>query len=555
MRRPDGRRLALTGALIAALGAALSPAPATAAMTLGVNTHFEQGWPLKALDKVRESGAQSVRESLNWAKIERAPGQYDFNAKNSGFLETICARRIPVLLMIMVRNKIYDGGGPPASAATYAAYGRFTRAVVERFPCVTAVEVGNEVNAVSAKYPDSPRKAENYVALVRATRDALAGSSRPVTLVGGSSLMVATGFLERLFKAGLLPLVDAVAVHPYADMPETLPAQLARLRAAMMRAGGEKPVWATEFGLYYATPEEAPRHAWRVMAILSAAGVARADWYALLDEPWYPNMGLYGGGRPKPALQMFQRVARALASEGDARRIDAGDPLTFVYRFGDGTSVLWASGRQVTFAPGASLIDAQGGTISPPAALGPDPVIAAPGTRWTLGPVRVLADSYFDAGTAPWQATVTGPGGWRRPLGWVDTNWASHIGVPGMPRLILSGGLVAVPSSSQRPLTMVERFRSPVTGTVWLSSCFTATKAAAPAITITHQDRPVVRLVPGTGGPQETVRLNVDAGDGIALRYDGPPAAGVASVRRRIRILTEPEAGPALCPPRPSGTQ
>lgn len=523
-------------------------------MVLGVNTHFEQGWPIAALNKVRESGAVEVRESISWGKIERVPGRYDFTPKNSGYLDTLCARHIPVLLVVPVRNTLYDGGGPPVSARGQAAYGRFVRTVVDRFPCVGAIEVGNEVNAVSRKFPRSARdRAADHVGLVRATRAALTGVKRPVQLVGGSSLMVATGFLEKLFAAGLLPLVDAVAIHPYADVPETLPAQIRRLRAAMARAGAVKPLWATEFGLYYPTPEAAPPHAWKVMAILSTEGIAHAHWYALLDEPWYPNMGLYKGDAPKPALQMFQSAARMLADGADARRLDAGDPLTFVYSFGDGQSVMWASGRPIHFAPGAEVRDAWGRRIPAPIMLGPDPIIVSAGTRWTLGPALVLADTLYDAGQAPWRATLNGRAeAAERPLGWVDGNWASHIGIPGASNVLVSGGLVSVPRGADGR-SLVETLRSPIAGTLWLSACLLPSRAALPHVSVLRNGREVARLS-GTG-PLPALRLDVEAGDSIAVRYTGREGStGPASVRRRIRILTAPDNGAALCPPAPSAT-
>jgi hypothetical protein len=543
------RRLAILLAALATAG------PASAAMTLGVNTHFEQGWPIAALDKVRESGAHNIRESINWGKVERTAGHYDFTPANSGFLDRICAQRLSVLLVVPMRNALYDGGGPPVSTQARQAFGRFIRALVDRFPCVDAIEVGNEINAVSAKFPDGPDKAPNYVAVLRATREALTGTSRPVALIGGSSLSVATGFMERLFAAGMLPLVDAVAIHPYADVPEALPAQLRRLRDAMTRAGTVKPIWATEIGLEYPTPEAAPPHGWKQMALLSAEGIAHADWYALLDERWYPNMGLYKGAEPRPALQMFQRAARSLATEGHAQRIETGDALTYAYRFGNGHSLLWASGRSIRFAPGTALVDAQGRNLATLQRLGPDPVIAAPGARWELGPVEVLADTQYQAGQAPWRAAITNPDGMDRELRWIDTNWASHLGAQDFPNVLLSPGLVVLPQSV-RPLALVESFRSPVSGSLWVSACLIATKAAMPAITIMQNGRTIGQIGNGAAGVQPAIELKAAAGDVIAISYarQGTGRAPV-SVRRRIRILTTPQQEQVLCPVTPSGRE
>ena len=536
---------------VLAILATLASGAADATMRLGVNTHFEQGWPLKALDQMAESGAKGIRESISWGKIEKSPGQYAFDARNSGYLDTICKRAMPVLLMVPMRNKIYDGGGPLTSPGAQAAYGRFVRTVVDRFPCIDAIEVGNEINAISPKFRDGGDKAELYVGLLREVRGALDGGRRRVALVGGSSLMVANGFLGKLIDAGMLPLVDAVAVHPYVDSPEALPAQIARLRSAMAGAGGVKPIWATEFSLYYKTPDAAPPHGYKMMAILSAAGIAQADWYALLDEPWYPNMGLFAGGNPKPALQMFRRTARDLLAGGDAVRVDAGDPLTFIYRFGNGASVMWASGRPIRFAGGATIHDAWGHLISSPAMLGPDPVIVDAGARYELGPVGVLADTLYDAGSDPWQAAVETASGLHKPLGWIDTNWASYLGVSGMPNFILSNGSVSVGNG---PQNLVETFRSPISGALWVSVCLARTKTPLPTVTVSQNGRRLSGNDGAADGPLPVTRLSVAAGDRIAISYAGS-GSGPARILRRVRILAIAEQGAAICPPQQSGTQ
>jgi len=533
---------------------ALVSGTADATMRLGVNTHFEQGWPPKVLDRVVESGAQGIRDSISWGKIEKSPGQYDFDARNSGYLDVICKSSTPVLLMVPMRNRVYDGGGPLTSPGAQAAYGRFVRAVVDRFPCVHAIEVGNEINAISRKFKERPDKADLYVDLLRQVRGALDGGRRRVALVGGSSLMVATGFLGKLIDAGMLPLVDAVAVHPYADRPEVLPAQIARLRAAMARAGGVKPIWATEFGLYYKTPEAAPPHGYKMMAILSAAGIAQADWYALLDEPWYPNMGLFAGGNPKPALQMFRRTARDLLTGGDAVRVDAGDPLTFIYRFGNGASVMWASARPIRFAGGAVIHDAWGHLISSPTMLGPDPIIVDAGARYELGPIGVLADTLYDAGSNPWQAAVETRSGSHKPLSWIDTNWASYLGVPGMPNVILSNTLVAVEGRSRKPVMLVETLRSPISGALWVSICLARTKAPLPTVTVSLNGRRLSGNDGTADGSLPVTRLSVAAGDRIAISY-ATQGNGAARILRRVRILAVAEQGAALCPAPQSGTQ
>lgn len=361
------------GRLGALLVVALMAGPAHAALRLGVNTHFDQGWPRAALAKVAQAGASSIRDTVTWGKVEQAPGRYSFTERNSGYVDQACRQGNEVLLVVLPRNRIYDGGRAVFSANGQRALGRYVGALVDRFACVVGVEVGNEINTASANWPSKDARPAMYVAMLKAVRAELSRRARRVALVGGSSIGVSVEFHARLFAAGELPLIDAVAVHPYVDAPERLIAQFDNLRRAMALHGAIKPIWATEFGNYYKTPDAAPPHALKVMTIMSAAGVDRAYWYALLDEPWFPNMGLYGAKGAKPALQTFQLAVRRLLAAGDARR-SPSRPDAFVYRFGTGPYVMWGRGA-LSFGAGARALDARGRPIAVPQTLSDEPVV------------------------------------------------------------------------------------------------------------------------------------------------------------------------------------
>jgi hypothetical protein len=111
------------------------------------------------------------------------------------------------------------------------------------------------------------------------------------------------------------------------------------------------------------------------MTVMSAAGVQRAFWYALMDEPWYPNMGLYSAAGGKPALDTYRTALRRLLSSGNAHRVPTKDPASFVYRFGMGPFVLWGRTRPLRLPAGAKAYDARGRPIPAPPMLGADPIV------------------------------------------------------------------------------------------------------------------------------------------------------------------------------------
>ena len=360
--------------LAALLIAPLPAAPVAAAMRLGVNTHFDQGWPRSAFAKVAEAGAPSIRETVTWGKVELQPGRYSFTARNSGYVDQACRQGLEVLMVVAPRSRLYDGGKAVFSVTGQRALGNYVGALVDRFPCITAVEIGNEINTASVKWPGPDAKPAMYVAMLKAVKLALRKRGRPIALLGGSSVGVSVDFHARLFAAGELPWIDGVAVHPYVDAPERLIEQFAKLRQAMARHGQIKPVWATEFGNYYKTPDAAPPHALKLITIMSAAGIEQAHWYALLDEPWYPNMGLFGAKGAKPALRTFRLAVDRLLPAGDARRLPS-PAGAYVYQFGRGPFVVWGSGASLRFAVGARAVDAWGRNIPVPRDLTTQPVV------------------------------------------------------------------------------------------------------------------------------------------------------------------------------------
>jgi hypothetical protein len=539
-----------TRILLASLSSALFMGSVAHAMVLGVNTHFDQGWPLPAMDQAKQAGAGGLRDTITWGKVEKSPGRYDFTPTNSGYVTTACARGLPVLLILTPRNRLYDQGQTVISAEGRQAFARFAAAVAQRYPCITAFEIGNEINGHSLKGPiltDMPR---SYVAIVDAVRSAVKPQRPDIAILSGSSLSVATGFFADMADAGLLPLVDGIVVHPYLAVPEQLPNQLERLNRLLAKAGATKPIWASEFGFYYQTPEAAPSHALKMIAILDAAGIRRADWYALRDEPWFPNMGLFDSARmPKPALDTFRLATGRLLPAGPARRIDMGDPLTFVYRFGNGPYVLWGSGRTLNFHGLAHAWDARGKAIALPAVLGEPVVVEAPGGL-DLGPPKVLADSLTGFAAPGWSRLVSTPQRGATPLDWIDWNWTPYLGATAFPNFRATGNVVTTAhGNGPAAASLVERFTPTEGGPLTLSACFESPPQRPQAIAIRANGRQLWSQTTGSGPLMALVPVDATKGQAIEIAVTALSPGGLQSLRRRIRILSGTTTAEPLCAP------
>ena len=528
--------------------AAGMPGPAHAqAMRLAVNTHFDQNWPIATMDQVVAAGAQGIRDTITWGKVEQVPGHYGFTPANSGFAAQACARKLPLLLTLTPHNKIYDGGETVFSAAGRQAFAAFAKAVADRYPCLGAIEIGNEINDHSLRGRMLQQMPQSYVEIVSAVRAAVKPGHPDVALLSGSSLSVASGFFARLFSGGLMPLVDGIVVHPYVATPEQLPAQLERLRLAMAQAGGRKPVWASEFGFSPPSPELVPDYMIKMVTMLSAAQVVRADWYALRDETFFPNSGIFKGPEARPALDSFRLSVSRLLRSSNAQRLDDGDPLSFVYRFGDGLYVVWGADRPIRWTSAAKAWDARGRPLSPPDRLTDQPVIVETTSGFTLGAAAALDDSLINFAGASWRYAVEAAGSPPAPLDWVDWNWSPYLGTQRFPNFRAMPNAVSLGGRPGMPMALVERYADGSAGPRWVSACF-ETPAAKPAdVTIRAGDRTLFSA--HVAGPVQTQALAVPQGQAIEIRYAGI-GNGQQVVRRRVRILAAPSTAPALCVPR-----
>lgn len=421
---------------------------------LGVQTHFSQGWPENLLDEAQAVKASGLRDSVPWSSGERRPGDYDFSSLDFDAIRTACADRQDFVLTLVPVNKLYDDGGFVYSDEGRAAFAAYVNAVLDAFgDCIAAIEVGNEINTANAfKGPAADDRYAAYTALVRTVHAAVKARHRSVAILGGSTNVVGIGFLQKLFALGMLRDVDGIVVHPYRSVPEGLEFELQRLDAAMAAAGARKPIWATEFSDDFKAPGDAAPFLIKMVTIMSAAGVERAYWYALIDQKWYPTMGLFALDLvPKPAAAAFTAAQSLLLPSGRAVRIDAKDPLVRLYRFGNGRYVLWGAPRGIVLRKGDAW-DSSGNPIASLDRIGDDPVILNADAVWTLGPSVVLADTRYQYGTAPFSYAAEQPGGGEAPLEVIDWEWTSYWGTRWTAPLRINVESLAVAGDAAAPV-------------------------------------------------------------------------------------------------------
>lgn len=520
-------------------------------MLLGVATHFDQGWPIARIAQVRELGARTIRDDLPWSKGEPQPGRYDFDSESARYIRTACAQGIDVLLMVKPANPGYDGGRTAHTPEAQAAFGRFVGALLDAFGdrCVRGVEIGNEINADGMDLPAGVDRAQTYAGLLAAVHRSVKPAHSGVQILGGSTNVIGTGFLETIFRAGGLADMDGVVVHPYRDHPDGLDLELDRLRAAMQRAGGGKPIWATEFGSQFDDPRAAASFLLRATAMLSAAGVHAAYWYDLVDEPAYRNIGLYDGAvQPKPAGRAMQLMLRDLLQHGAAVRQDMGDPNVFAYRFGADRWLLWGAPRALRVSGTARFFDAEGAPIAAPGQLSEEPIVALGRVQLQLGPAMVLADSLHQYGKAPWSYFARRSTGTLVPLGLIDWDWTSYFGAPELRPLEIRADAAIAAGDGGNPLGAAIRYTAPTDQVALLQACVTKKREGAGLnLTVLQGAKPLYTGLVEDRTLVPAVAVKLRAGETIDTVVAPRGNDGGNAFRYRIRLTAPGAAREGVC--------
>jgi len=532
--------------LAAAIGAGASclPVRAEEPFRLGVQTHFAQGWSLGLIDRMAALGVPTFRDELTWARSEGADGTLSFAGAENAAIDRALRRGIAPLVLFADRHPAHDGGGTPASDEAQAAFARYVAAAVRAHaPGLAEIEIGNEFNGgdfVRGAFARDP--AGNLARLVGAVRRRLRDEGLRVRLVCSGTHSVAIGFLDRFLAAGGARDCDAISLHPYRDHPEGLELELARLGRVMEAHGGRLPIVATEFGKWFDDPGEAPDYMLRMVAILGAAGVDAAYWYALVDEPWWPNMGLLDADlAEKPAADAF-RLAQRLLAFGRPRAAGTSARQR-IYYFGASrrAAIAWGAGGRLSVSGATAFLDTRGRPVARPATLSDRPVvILGKDLRISVTGASPLADSRYDFGRAPWHYFSEGPDGRLRPLSWIDWQWSSFLGRPDLRPLAAYFDGVTAALFADGAHRVVERFVVPAGGRLRILGEWSSDDAGPEgdgAEVLVRLDGKVLARGRVAGQPFGLDRtVEVRAGQTLDFVVGPGRAPGGDAVRRRIRI-------------------
>lgn len=511
-------------------------------------------------------GADFVRDAVHWDEVETEAGVLVFEGGRFNFPDRLAEEGIDLLAVFSRHNRLYDPGTPFTPEAQ-AAFGNYVDAFLTRFPDVKDVEIGNEFNAQNfvvgpVREAGYDKRPAFYAGLASAAVEPAA--THGATLLLGAAHSIPIGWFRDLAEAGVLDDADGLVIHPYSSPPEHVGNHIDLLRNSLGRFA-DMPLDATEFGREVDDAMTAAAYLVRMTTALAEAEVRSAAWYALREQSWHRNMGLFGeDGAIRPAGNAFKTMVGTVFEAGKPERLDYG-PRTWAVLFGDRVLVTWGARRGIEIeGDDVRWLDTTGAELSvPPGEILPDrPIIVITDTplreRLKFAPEIVLADSFYDFRVGAEVGATAGSGNWQ---------WLERRGDGVEAELVTMGGgdLQSEPwrpylgGEYRRPLSVTERSIRPVdfdaglvTGEKSYSIVERLDLGLAQSVdlcmTWTMAEEARVRVAVSVGGREivdemlnqtTSIRVRgVTVDDGEIIEFVASPAAGDggATVRRRYVV-------------------
>ncbi len=313
---------------------------------------------LAAMDRAARLGAAAgvkwSREEFSWARIEVAPGKYDWS-----FYDQMVATAKRHGISVYGLLAYWSRWTKPYTPEGIADYCRFAQAAAERYRDeIRHWEVYNEPNIF---FWQGPR--DMYADLLTKAYAAIRAGNAHAQVLGCSTAGIDLPFIRRTVELGA-PF-DVLTIHPYraqltdrrfvADLQEAA-------QAAAAPHAGPRPVWITEMGWATHVPHNSPSEGFRVTTerdqacLLArayidaiASGVcSNVSWYDFRNDGDDPfnfehNLGIVTQQFAlKPAYRAFATMTRLLEGCRIDRTLELDDSVV-AYQFvreGDGSAVL-----------------------------------------------------------------------------------------------------------------------------------------------------------------------------------------------------------------------
>lgn len=232
--------------------------PTTIPGNFGVNIHFTDKNIEQHVALLKEAGFGWVRKDLNWARIEKEKGVYDFSLYDP-LITALNHAGIKVLLILDYTNPNYDDNLSPYTVEGRHAFAQFATAAARHYSHANvAWEIYNEPNWSFWK---PFVHLDNYMALAREVTKAMHQiKPRPIILapalagpaIDPEEIKVSYIYLDAVLQNPIARMWDAISIHPYRGNknPETVLDEIPRLQSMLAKHHITAPLMFSEWGYH-----------------------------------------------------------------------------------------------------------------------------------------------------------------------------------------------------------------------------------------------------------------------------------------------------------------
>ena len=297
----------------------------------------------KRIEWMKELGVGWDRSDWWWHVMEPEKGRFDFSVPDK-IVDYFEKQHIQIYPILSYGASWWKGRNAPLSDGDFEDFGKYVFETVKRYKNhFTYWSVWNEPNIVPFWTPEP--NPDHYARLLKIAytqakkADPECKICAPVIAPLGAW---DKNFTERLFQLGCMDYFDVFDYHYYRNNPpeDEVPAEIADIKALMLRYGKEKPIWISESGVSAPTKDKEKSYKDQAALVVRnqllclACGVKRffyfdlQNWTDNPDDPWDSKLGLVeAGGEKKPSFLAYKTMVKEVDFKnviGRFRRPDEG---------------------------------------------------------------------------------------------------------------------------------------------------------------------------------------------------------------------------------------
>jgi polysaccharide biosynthesis protein PslG len=321
---------------------------------IGISVHLagNPGMLSSSLALISQAGANSVRDDVPWAQVERVKGQLAMPSGVDNLVDQALKANVQPLLILDYGNPFYDSGEKPVSPQALTAFARYAVFVVQHFKGrVHRYEMWNEWNVTTGNTRSGTP--QEYVQFLRVVYPAVKAIDPSAVFIAGAIGGLKLDWLSAMLSAGAIGSFDALSIHPYnfgrsTRTGDVWAQDMLATEAAIHRytEGRDIPLYITEMGwpTYSGSTGISPKQAGVYLAQMfllarTMTFIKGIWWYDFRDDGWDTSnkendFGLVDPNlKPKPAFAALATVVPIVRDTLGVEDLPTGSPSLRALRF------------------------------------------------------------------------------------------------------------------------------------------------------------------------------------------------------------------------------